>query len=78
MKKVRLEQDVDPEMENNHLSLVIQAEIVSPTIRVPNKRFSGMFDSADHVAAFKSHMDFYGATNATKCQAFSSTFRGVS
>ena len=77
LKKVRLGQDADPDMESNPLSLAIQADMISPAIRVPKKRFSGMSDLADHAAAFESHMDFYDASDATKCQAFSATFRGV-
>ena len=51
--------------------------MVSPTIRVPKEKFSETFDPADHAATFESHMDFYGVSNATKCWAFSVTFRGV-
>ena len=36
-----------------------------------------MFDPTDYVAAFKSHMNFYGAIDATKCRAFLATFNGV-
>ena len=51
--------------------------MVSSTIRDPKERFSRMSDPTNHVAAFESHMDFYGATDATKCRAISATFRGV-
>ena len=64
-------------MDSNPLSLVIQAKMVPPTIRVPKEKFSGMSDPADHAVAFESHMDLYGATDDTKCQAFSTTFKGV-
>ena len=64
-------------MESNLLSLAIQAEMVSLTIWVPKEKFNGMSDPADHVAAFESHMDFYGATDAIKCREFSTTFKGV-
>ena len=77
MKSIRPGQDVDPEVDSNPLSLVIQAEMVLHTIRVPKEKCSGMSDPADHVAAFESHMDLYSATDATKCWAFSATFRGM-
>ena len=77
LKKVRLGQDSDPDVENNPLSLAIQSDAISTAIRVPKERFSGTFDLADHAAAFESHMDFYGAFDATKCRVFSAIFRGV-
>ena len=67
LKKVRLGQDPDPNMENNPLSLAIQSDVIFPAIRVPKERFSGMSDPVDHTAAFESHMDFYDASDATKC-----------
>ena len=77
LKKVRLGQDSDPEMESNPLSLVIQSNPISPAIRIPKEKFSKISDPTDHVAAFESRMDFYGASDATKCRAFSATFNGV-
>ena len=77
MKKVRLRQDPDPDVENNFLSLAIQSDVISPTIQVPKERFSGTSDPTDHAAAFKSHMNFYGTSHATKYRAFSMTFKGV-
>ena len=77
LKKVRLGQDLDPDVENNPLSLAIQSDVIFPTIRVPKERFNGNSDLADHATVFESHMNFYGASDATKCQAFSTTFRGV-
>ena len=59
------------------MSLAIQLDVVSPTIRVLKEKFSGTSDLADHATAFESHMDFYGAFDVTKCRAFSATFRGV-
>ena len=76
LKKVRLGQDPDPDVENNPLSLAIQSNVISPTIRVPKRRFNRTFDPIDHATTFESHMDFYGASDATKCQPFSATFRG--
>ena len=76
LKKVRLGQDPDPDEENDLLSLLIQSDVISPTIRVPKERFNGITDPIDHATAFESHMDFYGASNAIKCRAFSATFRG--
>ena len=64
-------------MENNPLSLAIQSDVISPTIRVPKERFNGTLDPADHAAAFESRMNFYGASDATKCRAFSAIFNGV-
>ena len=32
LKKVRLEQDPDPDVENNPLSLAIESDVISPTI----------------------------------------------
>ena len=64
-------------MDSNPLSLAIQAEIVPLTIRVPKEKFNGTTDPIDHVTAFESHMNLYGATNVAKCRAFSTTFRGV-
>ena len=62
LKKVRLGQNVDPEVESNPLSLAIQVKMVSSTIRVPKEKFSRMSNPADHVTAFESHIDLYGAT----------------
>ena len=77
LKKVRLGPDFDPDVESNPLSLAIQLEPINPTIRIPKERFNGTSDPADHAMAFKSRMDFYGASDATKCRAFSATFIGV-
>ena len=77
LKKVRLGQDPDLDVKNNPLSLVIHSDVISPAIRVPKDRFSGTSDPVDHTVAFESHIDLYGASNATKCRAFSATFRGV-
>ena len=51
--------------------------MISPAIQVPKERFSETSDPTDHAAAFESHMDFYGTSDATKCLAFSATFREV-
>ena len=64
-------------MENNPLSLAIQSDPISPAIRIPKEKFSETSDPTDHVAAFESRIDFYGASDATKCRAFSATFNGV-
>ena len=77
MKKVRLGQDPDLDVESNPLSLAIQSDMISPTIRIPKVKFSGTFDLTDHATAFESRMDFYGASDATKCRTFSTTFTGV-
>ena len=77
LKKVLLGQDLDPDVENNPLSLAIQSDMISPAIQVPKERFSETSDPADHAAALESHMDFYGTSDATKCRAFSATFREV-
>ena len=77
LKRVWLGQDIDLEVDSNPLSLVIQAEIILITIWVPKEKFSGMSDPADHVATFESHMDLYGAIDATNCRAFSATFKRV-
>ena len=77
LKKVRLGHDPDSDVENNPLSLAIQSEMISPAIRVPKERFSGTSNLVDHVAAFESHMNFYGASDATKCRAFSATLTEV-
>ena len=77
LKRVRLEQDVDQEVDSNPLSLVIQAKMVPPTIRVFEEKFNGISYLTDHVAIFESHMDLYGGTDAAKCRAFLTTFRGV-
>ena len=77
LKKVRLRQDSNPEMECNPLSLVIQSDPISTAIQIPKEKFSETSDPADHATAFESRMDFYGASDATKCQAFSATFTGV-
>ena len=61
LKKVRLGQDPDPEMESNPLSLAIQSDPISPAIRIPKEKFNGTSNPTDHVAAFESRMDFYGA-----------------
>ena len=58
LKKVRLGQDFDPEMENNPLSLAIQSDPISPTIRISKEKFSGTSNPTDHVAVFESRMDF--------------------
>ena len=39
LKNVRLGQD--PDVEKNLLSLAIQSDMISPTIRMPKERFSG-------------------------------------
>ena len=75
MKKVRLGQD--SEMESNPLSLAIQSDSISPAIRIPKEKFDGTSDPADHAADFESCMDFYGASDSTKCRAFSATLTGV-
>ena len=67
MKKIRLGQDFDPEMESNPLSLAIQSDSIFSAIRISKEKFDGTFDLADHAAAFESRMDFYGAFDATKC-----------
>ena len=77
LKKVRLGQDSDAEIESNPLSLAIQSDPISPAIRIPKEKFGGASDPADHAAAFESRMDFYGASDATKCRAFSATLTGV-
>ena len=77
LKRVRLRQDADQEVDNNPLSLAIQVEIVPPTIRVHKENFSGITDPTDHVIAFESHMDLYGATDAAKCKVFLTTFRVI-
>ena len=77
LKKVRLGQDSDLEVESNPLSLAIQSDAISPAIRIPKEKFSGTSDPADHAVGFENHMDFYGASDATKCRAFSATFTGV-
>ena len=61
LKKVRLGQNPDPNLEKNPLSLTIQSDVISTAIRVPKERFSGTSDPTDHAATFESHMDFYGA-----------------
>ena len=77
LKKVRLGQDADQELENNPLSLAIQSDPISPAIRIPKEKFDETSDPADHAAAFESRMDFYGASDATKCRVFSATLTGV-
>ena len=77
LKKVRLGQDADQEVDSNPLSLAIQVKIVPPTVRVPKKKFSGTTDPTGCVVAFESHMNLYGATDVAKCRAFSITFTGV-
>ena len=77
LKNVQLGQDSDPEMESNPLSLAIQSNPIFPAIRIPKEKFSGTSDSVDHAAAFESRMDFYGASDSTKCRAFSATLTGV-
>ena len=67
LKKVRLGQDPDPDIENNPLSLVIQSDAISTAIRVPKERFNGTSDLVDHATTFESHMNFYGTSDATKC-----------
>ena len=39
LKKVRLGQDADQELENNPLSLAIQSDPISPAIRIPKEKF---------------------------------------
>ena len=77
LKKVRLGQDSNLEMESNPLSLAIQSYLISPAIRIPKEKFNETSDPTDHKAAFESRMDFYDASDATKCRAFSATFNGV-
>ena len=77
LKKVRLGQDFDSEMESNPLSLAIQSDLISSTIRIPKEKFDETFDPADHAVAFESRMDFYGASDTTKCRAFSATLTKV-
>ena len=77
LRKVRLGLDADPDVESNPLSLAIQLEPISSTIRIPKERFNGTSNPADHAATFESRMDFYGDSDATKCRAFSATFNGV-
>ena len=64
-------------MDNNLMSLAIQAKMVTLTLWVPKEKFSGTIDSTDHVAAYESHIDLYGVNDAIKCRAFLATFRGV-
>ena len=71
LKKVRLGQESDSEMESNPLSMAIQSDPISPAIRIPKEKFDGTSDPADHAAAFESRMDFYGASDATKCREHS-------
>ena len=40
LKKVRLGQDSDSEMESNPLSLAIQSDPISPAIRIPKEKFA--------------------------------------
>ena len=77
MKKVRLGQDPDLDVESNPLSLAIQSDMISPTIRISKEKFSGTSDPTNHAAAFESRMDFYGASDATKCRVFLATFTRV-
>ena len=63
LKKVRLGQDADSEMESNPLSLAIQSDPISPAIRIPKEKFDGTSDPVDHAEAFESRMDFYGASD---------------
>ena len=64
-------------MESNLLSLAIQLDVISPTIRIPKEKFSETSDPTDHATAFESRMNFYGASDATKCRAFSATLTRV-
>ena len=57
LKKVRLGQDPNLDVENNLLSLVIQSDAIFTAIRVPKERFSETFDPIDHATTFESHMD---------------------
>ena len=56
LKKIRLGQDPDPNMENNLLSLTIQSNMIFLTIQVPKERFNGTSDPADHAATDKSQI----------------------
>ena len=52
-------------------------KIVFSTLSVPQEKFSGTTDPTDHVVAFESHIDLYGATGTVNYQAFPTTFRGI-
>ena len=77
LKRVQIDQNSDQDTDSNTLSLGIQAKVVPLTLKVPKEKFDGTTNSIDHVAAFESNMDLYGAFDAVKGQAFLATFRGV-
>ena len=77
LKKIRLGQDANQDIDSNPLSLAIQVKMVPSTFRVSKEKFSGTTYPIDHVVAFESHIDLYSMTDAIKCHAFPATFRGV-
>ena len=44
LKRVRLGQDADQDVDCNFLSLAIQVEMVPPTLRVLKEKFNGITD----------------------------------
>ena len=69
LKRVWTDQDHDQDVDvdSDPLSLKIQVEKVSPTLRFPKEKFSRTIDPTNHVATFESRMDLYGTTDAIKC-----------
>ena len=76
-KRIRKDQLLDQKVDNNPLASKIQEKIVSPSLRITNKKYDGTTNPSDHIACFQTILDLYGSTDTAKYRIFSVTLKGM-
>ena len=63
MKKIKKDQYLDQEDDNNPLFLELYEEIVPTTLRIPKEKYDGTSDPTNHISCFQTTLDPYDASD---------------